>query len=93
MKRAGVILFLLLASCIEVPELDRAVPDWVDAAEYPELVSLDGVQNEPAPEDEAEALEDQLTARANRLKRKADGLNQPVVDPDTRRRMADGVNP
>ena len=38
-------------------------------------------------------LEDELTARASRLRRKADELNRPVVDPNTRARMSDGVQP
>ena len=42
---------------------------------------------------EVEDLEDELTARASRLRRKADELNRPVVDPNTRARMSDGVQP
>ncbi|MEX0286295.1 MAG: hypothetical protein AB3N23_16940 [Paracoccaceae bacterium] len=69
-------LCLALSACIEVPELDQAVPDWVDKAPYPELVMLDGLQqSEPSPETEALELEQTLTARADRLRRRAASLN------------------
>ncbi len=93
MLRLTFLACLCLPGCIDVPELDSAVPDWVDASDYPELVSLDGVQAGLPPGKAAEDLEDELTARASRLRRKADELNRPVVDPNTQARMSDGVQP
>lgn len=93
MMRLALGLCLILSACIDVPELDRAVPDWVEAAPYPPLVSLDGLQSgQPLPQDEATAAQDALQARADRLKRRAAALNTPVVDDETRSRMADGVS-
>ena len=74
-------LCLLLGACIEVPELDQAVPDWVDQSEYPALVPMDGVQTgQVLPETAAKELEDELTARAALLKQRATALNAQVVD-------------
>ncbi len=93
MLRVVLVLCLCLSGCIDVPELDQAVPEWVNASDYPELVSLDGLQSVEPPDKAAEALEDELTARSGQLKRRADGLSGPVVDPETRARMAGGVSP
>ena len=91
MIRALYVICLLPAACIDVPELDQAVPDWVESSKYPELVSLDGLQTGPLPGDEAEELEDELIARQSGLKRRAGALSGPVVDAETRARMADGI--
>ncbi len=70
-----------MGACIEVPELDQAVPEWVDQSEYPALVSMDGLQTgQVPPEAEAEALEDELAARAAGLRRRAAALNAQVVE-------------
>lgn len=84
---------LTLSSCIDVPDLDRAVPAWVDASPYPALTNVEGLQTGHAlPAEESQALQEQLTARAARLKRRANALNQPVLDDSARSRMESGVS-
>jgi len=93
MLRPGFLLLSLLGACIQVPELDDAVPDWVEQADYPDLIPLDGLMSETPPEQQAARLEDSLTARSDGLKSRAKTLQRPVIDDETRARMQAGVHP
>jgi hypothetical protein len=83
-----------LAGCVDVPELDRAVPGWVDDAPYPKLIPLDSrVVTQIAPQEQSQELDQQLTARGDDLKSRAAHLTaEPVLDEETRKRMAGGVS-
>jgi hypothetical protein len=88
----GIVALMVLAGCVEVPELDRAVPAWVDDAPYPDLVPIgpDITQRIP-PDERASEIGDDLSARRDRLLRLARALNTPVIDDATRTRMDGGV--
>ncbi len=89
----GLVCPLLLAACSEVPELDAAVPDWVDNADYPDLVPLDrALANAPLPQTQSAEIEEDVTARAERLRARAERLNTTIVDEQTRERMNSGVD-
>ncbi len=85
---------MVLTGCVEVPELDRAVPAWVDDAPYPDLVPIGpDITERIPPEERAAEIGDSLIARRNRLLRQARALNVPVLDDATRARMEKGVAP
>lgn len=85
-------LITLTASCTNVPELDATIPGHLRDADYPELVSLDGsLTAKQTPQEQAEEIEQSLGARRNRLQARARKLNTPVVDPQSRTRMQNGV--
>lgn len=68
---------LLVTGCIAVPELDQAVPNWVDEAEYPKLIPIGPeLLNAPAPREAATEIEQDLTTRAERLRRRAEALRR-----------------
>ncbi len=86
-----VLVFLtgLLASCINVPELDDAISDNARNNAYPKLIQLDGRLAVATEGKEASlAASKNLAARAKNLKRRAKRLRGPVIDNRTRRRMA-----
>ena len=81
-----------LLACTDVPELDATVPAHLEKADYPPLVSLPSDQFSTAPpEDEAEKLRNNLEGRRNALERRSRDLSEPVIDPETRARMKEGV--
>ena len=85
-------LVTLTAACTNVPELDATVPRHLRDADYPELVSLDGsLVAKQTPRAQASEIEQSLGARRDRLQARARGLNTPVVDPESRKRMQKGV--
>ncbi len=87
-------LLVGLGACVDAPELDRAVPGWVDDAPYPELIPLGpDILTAVPPEDQSQEIGDRLTARADGLKTRAGRLQAaPVLDEETRKRMAEGVS-
>lgn len=83
---------LTLTGCAEVPELDEAVPDWVAAADYPQLIPLDTPDMRASePQQISEALQTELDARRARLEARARELQGEVIDSETEERMARGV--
>ncbi len=91
---AGLAVLVVLAGCVDVPELDRAVPAWVNDAPYPDLVPIGPeITDRIPPEQRAAEIADNLSARRDRLLRHARALNVPVLDDATRARMARGVAP
>lgn len=79
-------------ACTQVPELDDTVTDDLRDSKYPALVPLGpALGTLPAPEDEAARLESELTARRDRLKSRASGLQTQIIDENSRKRMRDGV--
>lgn len=82
----------VLGGCIQVPELDQAVPDWVATADYPALVPLGpDILVATPPAEQAEEIGDDLNARAERLKARARALDGAVIDEAARDRMDAGV--
>jgi len=81
-----------LAGCIQVPELEQAVPEWVATADYPELIPLgDEFTTQTTPLDQAEEIETELSARRTRLQAKAKALNTPVLSEAERARLDETV--
>lgn len=82
----------LAPGCTNVPELDATVPGWARDADYPMLIPLTGdLASVPAPQGEAERLQDALKARSARLQRRARELQGPVLDDTARDRITRGV--
>ena len=90
----GLLLMLLqAAACSEVPELDAAVPAWVDDADYPAVVPLDSaLAQAPLVPEQAADIEKDVSARVARLKARAAALNAPIVDGTARTRMESGTD-
>lgn len=81
-----------LAGCANVPDLDARIPASVQSAPYPALLPLEtALAPLPAPQDAAGQLETALAGRRDSLKARASRLQGPVVDDDSRARMAAGV--
>ncbi|KIC07774.1 hypothetical protein RA19_21840 [Leisingera sp. ANG-M1] len=75
-KRIALILALTAAAaCTRVPELeDRLTPD-LRGADYPKLLPLDdALEPLDPPKQAGEDLQDELDARAARLKRRAEAV-------------------
>lgn len=84
---------LLLTACTQIPELNEAVPNWVRKAEFPKLTALDpSVVTKTLPQDDSEQIAVELTARQERLERKAKRLNTPIIDEATQARMKSGIS-
>ncbi|GHG90352.1 hypothetical protein [Pseudodonghicola xiamenensis] len=69
------------ANCTPVPELEDSVTPDLRAAPYPTLIPLEPAlaQNPPEPQ-KAEALEQQMQARQNRLNARAQRLRTRPVE-------------
>lgn len=91
MWRVWIILGLLLTACADFPEVDAALEGGDPNGEYPALLPFEQLVS-----DQDAALSDTdgdlLLTRAADLRNRADGLRSPVIDPDTRDRMNDGVD-
>ncbi len=73
---AGVVVFLVLSACTQVPELDNVIEPRLERAAYPDLVPLQQVLAVQKPPGEASRdLEEELNARRARLQSKARELN------------------
>ena len=84
---------LSLTACTQIPELDQAVPESVRKADFPKLVALDtSLTASTLPQDESEKIAQAMAARRDQLNRRAERLNKPVIDSQTKTRMEDGVS-
>jgi hypothetical protein len=92
MPRFLLVICLSTVACTDVPELGgRVDPDLRDAP-FPKLLPIDAVlAQSPAPMAEAEEIQAGLSSRIARLQARAAALRGPVVDPTTKRRMAQGI--
>lgn len=92
-SRLFLVAVIWLAGCSpQIPELDATVPERLRNAAYPTLQPLDpALFAGPRPAEEAEEIEDDLTARAARLQQRAAALDRPVVDEATQARMRTGI--
>jgi hypothetical protein len=86
---------IALAACTEpyplAPELAASGAD----APYPELVPVEWIaaQVPPATDDRTiPARTEAIDSRAARLRARAERLRDPVIDPDTKTRMREGVD-
>lgn len=70
-------LALSSAACSRVPELENQLSADLRSQPYPKLLPLEtALVAEPLPEVESAALDQDLTARAALLKRRAEALRQ-----------------
>ncbi|MCR9107846.1 hypothetical protein [Marivita sp. XM-24bin2] len=90
MWRAALIPGFLLAACTEFPEVDAVLATGERQAEYPALLPFEDLVAQQDSE-LTEVDDDVLIRRAENLRNRANGLREPVIDPDTRDRMDDGV--
>ena len=82
-----------LAACADIPELQGVVPPEHESAAYPALVPAEQILGTNPPDFEADAqLATRLEARAAGLQARATRLSRtPAIDPETRRRLDEGV--
>ena len=90
MWRVWIILGVMVSACAEFPEVDAALAAGDPAVDYPALLPFEElIPQQDVRLDDGDA--DALLARATDLRNRADGLRGPVIEPDTRDRMDDGV--
>ena len=66
-----------MTGCTNEPELDNRISPELRQADYPDLAPIDRLLPPlPAPQQQGTALEQDLTARSNRLKRRAEALRR-----------------
>lgn len=90
MWRLWIILGLTLSACAEFPEVDAALSEGAARQDYPDLLPFEQVLSADDPR-LAQGDDAALRARAADLRSRAPGLRRPVIDPETRDRMNDGV--
>ncbi|MFP7671756.1 hypothetical protein ACG74X_00220 [Marivita sp. S0852] len=90
MWRVWIVLGVTVSACAQFPDVDAALAKGNSDAEYPELLPFEALlsaEDPKLPDTEDAALQ----ARADDLRRRAEGLRPAVIDRDTRERMEDGV--
>jgi len=90
MWRLWITLGLALSACAEFPEVDAALATGAQGQDYPELLPFEQLLSGDDPR-LAQGDDAALRARAAELRARADGLRRPVIEPQTRDRMDDGV--
>lgn len=80
-------LATLTTACAQFPELDDPTRSDLSTLPYPELRPIDSLLTEPAPRATPQS-QAELDARAERLRRRAKGLQKPVLDANTRDRLS-----
>ena len=80
-----------LAACTPFPELEGAQTPGVAEAPWPDLLPLGPLLAEAAPPRATPEQQEGLETRASALRARAAGLQGPVVDAQTRARVAAGV--
>lgn len=84
--------FILLGGCVQVPELDEAIPASIENAGYPALVPIETLLVPgTAAEESALSKRDDLIARRDSLQQRARQLDETIVDSETQERMKAGV--
>ncbi len=81
---------LALAACAQFPQVD-ALPALGPDAAPPALLPLDGLLAQAEGPAVAEAAGAALLARAERLKARARLMRGPVLEPETRARLATAI--
>ncbi|MGR3617056.1 MAG: hypothetical protein ACU0BB_13565 [Paracoccaceae bacterium] len=77
------LLFMQIAGCTRVPEIEEKITPDLKAAKYPELRPLTGDLGPlPPPAGQSEQLEASLSARSERAKQRADALKAATQDND-----------
>lgn len=90
MWRVWIILGFLVTACAEFPDVDAALAADGPPSAYPDLLPFEQLLTAPEPR-LADADADALIARASDLRNRANDLRGPVIEPDARDRMDDGV--
>ena len=79
----------LLAACADFPDLDSAISQRGRNSPYPSLIQIDGIHRPGASElERIETIAKTMVARANGLRQRASALRGPIIDAQTRRKMA-----
>ena len=86
-------VFTALSACNEFPELDQTVDSDARDASYPDLVPIDTIQSGIPDQQIEPETQDELDARVDRLKARADRLSGAVIDDATQERMQAGIEP
>ncbi|MDT0683259.1 hypothetical protein RM543_11220 [Roseicyclus sp. F158] len=80
------------AACAPFPDLDTATSDQARAAPYPDLVALDPIIAEARAARAGTDPGPMTAAEAEALRRRAERLDGPVVDAETKERMAEALD-
>lgn len=87
------IIAACLAGCAQFPELDAAISPGAKNADYPDLVPIEQLKAQvPEVKTDSDTL-DEIDARVESLRTRAQRLRGTVIDSPTRARMQTGVNP
>ena len=81
----------LMAGCTQFPELDAKVGEQDRTATYPDLIPVDEITSGIPPAAITPETGEDLDARTDALRARADRLRGDVIDEDTRRRMQSGI--
>ena len=85
---------LALGGCVDVPELDGTIAPELERARYPDLVPLDqALGRRLPPQEESQELKDDLTARVEGLRGRAEALQAPLIGDADRRRLQQARRP
>lgn len=90
----AMIAALALGGCVDVPELEGTIAPDLERARYPDLVPLDAaLGRRPPPREESQELEDELSARVEGLRSRADALQAPLLGDADRQRLQPANRP
>ena len=90
MWRVWILLGFPVTARAEFPHVDAALAADGPPSAYPDLLPFEHLLSAPEPR-LADADADALIARASDLRNRANDLRGPVIEPDARDRMDDGV--
>ncbi len=90
MRLLPLLIPVALSGCAAFPQLDRARTPETRWAPYPDLLPLEQLVSGPAPRVDAQ-MQAGIEGRAEALRARAAQLDGPVVPPQVRARMSQGV--
>ncbi|SFT49439.1 hypothetical protein SAMN05216236_102194 [Sedimentitalea nanhaiensis] len=86
------LIAVCLTGCGRAPELDATIPDGLRTADFPALVPIETLIDPlPGSLEQSEIELQKLQIRHENLRSRANRLNRPIVDEQTRARMRAGV--
>ncbi len=87
-----IIAALLLTACADFPDLDAAIAQRGVVAGFPTLIPIDPLLLSADIDSlDANAQAELLAERVRQLNIRANALRRPVIDPNSRRKMAAAV--
>ncbi|UMA65908.1 hypothetical protein LVO79_05465 [Roseivivax marinus] len=81
---------VLAGACVQFPEIEAAESAYVPGAAYPDLVPIETLLAS-TPARATPEMRGAVESRADALRRRAAGLDGPVIDDATRARLDQGI--